>query len=74
MHLREALNDWYPKWTNLAELQTKGSALAKNIIEHDKKEAWKDMPQAAIDYISSIPEFDADIFEEITGIRVGNNA
>ena len=75
MHLREALNGWHPKWTNSSELRKEypknGKALDESVIEYDKEEAWKDMPKAAIDYISSIPEFDADIFEEITGIRVG---
>lgn len=28
------------------------------------------MPKEALDYIKSIPEFDADIFEKITGIDV----
>ena len=27
------------------------------------------MPQAAIDYVRSLPEFDAEMFEKITGIR-----
>jgi len=26
------------------------------------------MPQAAIDYLRSLPEFDADVFEQVTGI------
>jgi len=39
--------------------------------EISKIEAWKDMPKEAIEYISSLEEFDAEIFEEITGIKVG---
>ena len=33
-------------------------------------EAWKDMPQEAIDYLKSLPEFDARIFKRVTGIDV----
>ncbi len=33
-------------------------------------EAWKDMPQEAIDYIASLPEFDAVMFKRITGINI----
>lgn len=31
-------------------------------------EAWKDMPKDAIDYLKSLPEFNADIFKRVTGI------
>lgn len=33
-------------------------------------EAWKDMPEEAIEYIKSWPEFDASIFKRVTGIDV----
>lgn len=32
--------------------------------------AWAGMPQEAIDYLKSLPEFDPVVFEEVTGIRV----
>ena len=34
------------------------------------KEAWEGMPKEAINYLKSLPEFDANIFEKITGIKV----
>ena len=33
-------------------------------------EAWKDMPQEAIDYLKGLPEFNAKIFKRVTGIDV----
>ncbi len=33
-------------------------------------EAWKDMPIEAIEYLKSLPEFDANIFKRVTGIDV----
>ena len=33
-------------------------------------EAYKDMPKELIEYFKSLPEFDAEIFKEITGIEV----
>ena len=41
--------------------------------EISKIEAWQDMPKDAIEYISSLEEFDAEMFEEITGIKVNKN-
>lgn len=40
------------------------------VKEKSKKDAWKDMPIEAINYLKSLPEFDAEIFKEITGIEV----
>lgn len=31
---------------------------------------WEGMPQEAIEYLKSLPEFDADIFKQVTGIDV----
>jgi len=36
-------------------------------------EAWKDMPQEAIDYLKSLPEFDEVIFKRVTGIDIKDN-
>ena len=35
--------------------------------EVDEKEAWAKMPQKMKDYIKSLPEFDAEVWAEITG-------
>ncbi len=32
-------------------------------------DAWEGMPRAAVDYVRSLPEFDAAMFEKITGIK-----
>ena len=31
------------------------------------------MPKEAIEYVASLPEFDAAMFKEITGIEAGND-
>ena len=36
----------------------------------DDKTAYKDMPEKLIEYFKSLPEFNAEIFTEITGIEV----
>ena len=35
-------------------------------------DSWLDMPKEAIAYLQSLPEFDAAIFKEITGLDVSN--
>lgn len=74
-NLINTLHDWRPTFNNIKSLYLKsGSDWVKTPIkdaeEISKKEAWADMPKEAIDYIKSLPEFDADIFTEITGIEV----
>jgi hypothetical protein len=78
--LKDKLGSWYPKFNNAYDLYI---ASGKNWSKIDASdicsklekwnepyEAWKDMPQDAIDYVVSLPEFDAKIFKEITGIDV----
>ena len=43
---------------------------ADRIKEVDNATAYKDMPKKLIEYFKSLPEFDAEIFTEITGIDV----
>ena len=74
-NLMNKLNHWRPTFNNIKSLYLKsGSDWIKTPIkdakEISKREAWADMPKEAIDYIKSLPEFDADIFTEITGIEV----
>ena len=74
-NLTDTLHDWRPTFNNIKSLYLKsGSDWIKTPIKDaeriSKKEAWADMPKEAIDYIKSLPEFDADIFTEITGIEV----
>jgi len=76
---RELCNGWHPKFTNAFELYQKvGNDWKKIPVKelsghNDGKKAWKDMPQEAIDYIKSLPEFNARMFEEITGIDIKND-
>ena len=70
---REILNGWYPEFNNLKSLYLKsGSNWSKTPIpmaeEISKKEAWKDMPKEAINYLKKQRGFDAKIFKKITGI------
>jgi len=72
------LNGWRPSFNNIKTLYLKnGSDWKKTPIKDakgiSKKEAWKTMPQEAIDYISSIVEFDYEMFKLITDIDVKNS-
>lgn len=39
------------------------------IKEKTQAEMWADMPAETVEYIKSLPEFDAQIFKQITGIK-----
>jgi hypothetical protein len=68
------LNGWKPTFNNIKALYIKHGndwklTPIKNAEEISKQEAWQDMPVEAIEYIKSLPEFDAEMFEEITCIK-----
>ena len=68
------LNGWRPTFTNIKALYlANGSDWKLTPIQNtqalSKEEAWADMPKEAIDYVRSLPEFDAAMLEEITGIK-----
>lgn len=74
------LHGWFPKFnTAYLWLKKEGSwekvyaSKIESTLENWEKpyEAWKDMPQEAVDYVSSLPEFDAKMLLRITGIDVG---
>lgn len=74
--LFKKLNGWQPTFNNLTSLYLKsGSEWRLTPItkaeEISKAEAWADMPIEAIDYVKSLPEYNADMFTEITGIKGG---
>ena len=63
---------WYPNFTNAEELRQKSggdweATPADLIKERTAKEAYSDMPKALLDYIRSLPEYDEEIFNAITG-------
>ena len=67
-------NGWFPKFNNAYELRDKNGgawkcAPAPMIKPKTDAEAYADMPQSLINYIKSLPEFNAKIFEEITGLK-----
>lgn len=69
------LKGWQPIFFNIKSLYLKSGFDWKltpisSAEEIQKEEAWRDMPQSAIDYISSIPEFDSNMFYEITGKQI----
>lgn len=73
--LTKHLDGWLPQFNNLKQLYlANGSDWSATPIPNakalQKEEAWADMPQAAIEYLRSLPEFDAGVFFEVTGIRV----
>lgn len=70
--INDIVDDWYPKFTNAFDLKEKNgneweSTPAPKIKGVTAKEAYKDMPQKLIDYFKSLPEYDEEIFNEITG-------
>lgn len=72
--LNELLDGWYPKFNNLNALyEANGEKWEHTPIPEaktiGKTEAWASMPQAAIDFLRELPEFDADVFFEVTGIQ-----
>ena len=72
--LYEKLGDWRPTFNNLKSLYLKhGSKWERTPIpdakEISKEEAWAEMPKEAISYVKSLPEFNGDMFFEITGIK-----
>lgn len=71
--VRGLLYPWKPVFNNIKALYLANGSDWKltpvhNAEELSIKEAWSGMPAAAIEYVRSLPEFDADIFEKITGI------
>ena len=71
-NIRQLAGDWFPKFTNAYELynangQDWPSTPAPKIAAKDRTYAYADMPQELVDYIKSLPEFDANIWYEITG-------
>ena len=63
--------DWTPKFNNAYDLKGNLEWYETNIpaiVSVDNKTAWSFMPQDMLEYIKSLPEFDADIFYKITEI------
>ena len=63
-----------PEFNNLKELYLKNGSKWKktpicNAEEIQKEEAWSKMPKEQLEYIKALPEFDAEMFFEITGLR-----
>jgi hypothetical protein len=80
--LHEKLGGWFPKFnTSYIWLKKEGSwdkvdasKIKPTLNDWEKPYgAWKDMPQEAIDYVASLPEFNAVMFKRITGIDVKAN-
>ena len=73
--IEELRDGWYPKFTNAFDLRKENGGSWKDvpapkILGTSNIEAYKDMPAGLIDYLKSLPEFDGEIFEKITGIKV----
>jgi len=77
------LNNWrFPKFNNAFDLYDENnkdwskvpiSNIKSKLSNNNPYEAWKDMPKETIEYIKSLPEFNADIFYTITWIDVKDN-
>ena len=62
---------WYPKFNNAEQLKGDLQWYETNIpaiVAVDNATAWSFMPKKMLDYIMALPEFDAEIFYNITGI------
>ena len=71
--LYDKLNGWRPTFNNIKTLYTANGSdwkltSMKDAEEISKKEAWASMPKEAVEYVKSLPEYDAEMFREITGI------
>jgi len=76
--LNELWGEWLPYQTNGFELYGKsGNDWSKvNISEMQRVDwyaSWKGMPKESITYLASLPEFDAKLFKEITGLDADRN-
>ena len=72
--IKKLTGSWKPTYTNAFKLYNAEGKTWKNVdatkIEATpESEAWLDMPVLALEYIRSLPEFDADIFFAVTGIK-----
>lgn len=75
------LNGWFPKMTNAFELASKNGEESPyywieikpaELAPKESFEAgWVNMPKEAIEYLKSLPEFVAEDFESITGLKAG---
>lgn len=73
--LYNKLNGWKPTFNNIKALYIKSGSDWKltpiqDAEELSIKDAWSDMPIEAVEYVKSLPEFDAEMFTKITGIEV----
>jgi len=79
-NLDSLLDGWFPRFNNAFELleeakrdwsKVEASDIKETLEGWDKQyEAWEDMPQEAIKYVRSLPEFDEKMFARITGMGV----
>ena len=61
---------WYPKFNNAEQLKGDLEWYETNIPaikSVDNKTAWSSMPKKMLNYIKSLPEYDEQIFNKITG-------
>ena len=68
-------NGWKPKFNNAFELYEKQGkdwkkVDASQIKSVDKVKAYADMPRELIEYLITLPEFDKQVFMDVTGIDV----
>lgn len=73
--LYNKLNGWKPTFNNIKALYIKSGSDWKltpiqDAEELSIKDAWSGMPIEAVEYVKSLPEFDAEMFTKITGIEV----
>lgn len=77
---KEKLNGWFPKFNNGFELylqngndwkKVNASEICNTLDDWQKPaKAWEGVPVEALDYLKSLPEFDASIFTQITGLEM----
>ena len=76
LEILELYKSWYPQYNNALELYQKNGKKwecvpAGNIEATKNEEAYQDMPKELISYLKELPEYDEEIFNEITGRKAG---
>ena len=65
------LPSFTPDFTNYNEIKDK--LKTESVKSLNKDNAYLSMPKDMIDYLKSLPEFNAEIFKKITGIKTSSH-
>ena len=72
LHNRIMDFNWHPNFNNFSDIKGDkewSEVCIPQIKEVDDAEAWGKMPGEMLEYIKGLPEFDAEVFKQVTGIE-----